>query len=458
MKLKEKLVILGLLALAGLFALAGPAVASPQLHQLGCKPSSQTTLSNHYNARLISGISQTTSSSAAVDWAAGMPSPGDQGQQGSCVAWSTGYNYKSYQEQQERNWGLATNSHLFSPAYIYNQIDGGVDGGASIADAMNLLVNQGDDTLDDFPYNDQNCTTQPTQAQRQRAAQYKELSWTPIFQGTANITAMKSALANGPIEAGTDVYWNAGWQTTGNISQSGVSGSSAGGHAIAIVGYDDSHQTNDGAGAFKFINSWGTSWGNYGGYGWISYKYAQNNFFEAEVMYDQAPNNNTFSVSGNISDQNQQPVSGVAMNFTIVSGSGTLPTAVTTNTSGNWTQSGFQAGTTYRVTPSKASYTFTPASQDFDGTQATVFNFTASAPAPVSATISVTAPAGGANWQTGSSHTISWSYTGNPGSAVKLDLLKGGSLSSTIIASTSAGSNGSGSYSWLAPASLAAGS
>jgi hypothetical protein len=145
------------------------------------------------------------------------------------------------------------------------------------------------------------------------------------------------------------------------------------------------------------------------------------------------------------------------MTFTTVSGSGALPVAVTTNSSSNWSQSGFASGTTYQVTPSKTSYTFAPASQNFDSTHSGAINFTSSA-TPVTSSITVTAPVGGVSWQTGHTQTISWAYTGNLGSAVKLDLLSGGSLSSTIASSTSIGSNGSGSYNWMIPSSLAAGS
>ncbi|MGD0622596.1 MAG: Ser-Thr-rich GPI-anchored membrane family protein [Thermacetogeniaceae bacterium] len=458
MKTKEKLVLLGLLVSFSLFTLVGTASANPLKHELGCRRSSETVLQSHYNASYINSILQNARTSSSIDWSANMPQPGDQGQQGSCVAWSTGYNYKSYQEQVQHDWGLSKTHHLFSPAYIYNQIDDGQDDGAAIADALNLLVNQGCDTLDGMPYSDQDYTTQPTQAQRQRASYFPSLSWTPIFQGTPSVTAMKSALANGPIVAGTDVYWSAGWETSGNIAQSDVSGTSAGGHAIAIVGYDDSHQTDDGAGAFKFINSWGASWGNYGGYGWISYSYAQNNFFESEAMYDK-PATDTYSLSGTVDNQNQQPLAGVAITFAKQGGTDSVPAAVTTGSSGQWSQSGFEEGTPYQLTPSSANYTFTPANQNFsyDSMQPEVINIQAGGGSQTT-TIGVTAPTSGTSWQAGSTQTISWAYTGNPGSTVKLYLLQGGSLNSTIASSVSIGSNGAGSYAWTIPASLAAGS
>ena len=66
--------------------------------------------------------------------------------------------------------------------------------------------------------------------------------------------------------------------------------------------------------------------------------------------------------------------------------------------------------------------------------------------APVS--ITVTSPNGGENWQVGSSHYITWSSSGNPGSYVKIDYSTNGGLSwSTITNSTS----NDGSYNWTVP-------
>ena len=63
-------------------------------------------------------------------------------------------------------------------------------------------------------------------------------------------------------------------------------------------------------------------------------------------------------------------------------------------------------------------------------------------------TITVTSPNGGESWDRGSSHMITWSYTGSPGSLVKIVLLKGTTTVGTIAESVSIGSGGKGSYAW----------
>ncbi|MGE5458151.1 MAG: alkaline phosphatase family protein, partial [Methanococcaceae archaeon] len=63
--------------------------------------------------------------------------------------------------------------------------------------------------------------------------------------------------------------------------------------------------------------------------------------------------------------------------------------------------------------------------------------------------IKVTSPNGSENWVRGGTRTIRWNYTGDPGAYVMIELLKGGVLNRTINSSTSIGSSGSGSYTWL---------
>ena len=77
---------------------------------------------------------------------------------------------------------------------------------------------------------------------------------------------------------------------------------------------------------------------------------------------------------------------------------------------------------------------------------------------PPPPTISITSPNGGETLTAGSMQTIRWSYTGNPGSYVRIELLKGGVVANTISYFTSMGSAGSGSYNWSISSTQVAGS
>jgi hypothetical protein len=72
--------------------------------------------------------------------------------------------------------------------------------------------------------------------------------------------------------------------------------------------------------------------------------------------------------------------------------------------------------------------------------------------------IVVVAPNGGENWPKGSTQVIRWTYSPAAGTQVKIELLKGGALLSTIVAKTSVGTGGAGSFNWLVPATLNKGS
>jgi hypothetical protein len=80
-------------------------------------------------------------------------------------------------------------------------------------------------------------------------------------------------------------------------------------------------------------------------------------------------------------------------------------------------------------------------------------NFTISAGAP----ITVLVPNGGQNWIQGSTNTITWRYTGSPGSNVKIELLRGTTVNRIISPGISIGSGGSGSFNWNIPSDQAAG-
>ncbi|MBN2738462.1 MAG: hypothetical protein JXR70_15890 [Spirochaetales bacterium] len=212
----------------------------------------------------------------SVDLSLKLPAPGNQGAQGSCVAWSTAYAYKSFHENLERQWGYSDEGHLFSPAYIYNQINGGQDAGSAIPDALELMINKGCAPLSAMPYDVNDYRKQPSQKAHQEAAKYKARSYSSV--NLNDDYAMKSILAGGNcIVVGLEVYENFD-SYRGGIYK-GPEGQIYGGHAILVVGYDDSKN------AYKLLNSWSTSWGDKG-YIWIDYKAFKQITFEAWVMMD----------------------------------------------------------------------------------------------------------------------------------------------------------------------------
>jgi PKD repeat protein len=71
--------------------------------------------------------------------------------------------------------------------------------------------------------------------------------------------------------------------------------------------------------------------------------------------------------------------------------------------------------------------------------------------------ISVVTPNGGEIWPQGSTQTIAWSYTGSPGSVVRIELLSNGKPVSTLSAASPIGKDGAGSRAWKIPLSRAPG-
>lgn len=203
---------------------------------------------------------------ATVDLSDDMPKPGNQGYQQSCVAWAVAYALKSQQERVERGWSLSGPSgmHLdrvFSPSFVYNQINGGTDQGSNFGDAFRVLITQGAAPLSAMPY-----TTSPfapvPQTAKAAASQFRIETFRRL--DASNVAELKTQLAAGfPLVIAGRMYQQFANLGSGQI-WSHASGPVVGRHAMALVGYDDTK------GAFKVMNSWGTGWGT-NGYGWISY-------------------------------------------------------------------------------------------------------------------------------------------------------------------------------------------
>lgn len=204
-----------------------------------------------------------------VDLSANMPPPGNQGNQNSCVGWATAYALKSYQEKIEERRNFAPNGRLdakavFSPAFIYNQINNGRDGGSTFSDALNLLSNQGAVSLAEMPYSDRDYLKAPPSKVMNSAKRYRIDYWRQV--NIRDLKEVKAQLNAGyPVLIGALIDEGFIKAKTGYVWKKQV-GQSLGGHAMVLVGYDDAKQ------AFKLINSWGTDWGEKG-YGWVDYKF-----------------------------------------------------------------------------------------------------------------------------------------------------------------------------------------
>ena len=229
-------------------------------------------------------VAEPVSIPSSADLSADFPPPKSQGTQPSCVGWAVAYALKSYQEHIERRWGFTSDRHLMSPAYVYNQIKLPW-GGAQIVDGLNLLVDKGVSSLDTMPYMQNNDTDEPSPAAEIEAPYYRIATWGKVKRdshSTFVLEIKRHLIARRPVVIGIHVNDDFVLKKGNRIydDPSGqFLGLSRNRHAVVIVGYDDAMS------AFKFINSWGTNYGE-NGYGWIDYTASKHLIKEAYVTDD----------------------------------------------------------------------------------------------------------------------------------------------------------------------------
>jgi len=207
---------------------------------------------------LHGGLHATDALPASVDLREFAPKPGDQGQIGSCVAWTIAYSVMGYYANRTGGVGAP-----YAPLFLYMR---NVEPGRAPSAGLypdSVLANAaaaGVDTQDDYWQGTTNYQTPPTPAQIANAKNYRVAGWARLFnganQGTGAQTAIKQALAAGsPVALGIPVYRD--FMYLGQHSLYGtLSGTSLGGHMLTAYGYD--------AQGVWIRNSWGTSWGNAG--------------------------------------------------------------------------------------------------------------------------------------------------------------------------------------------------
>ncbi len=201
------------------------------------------------------------------------PDRSNQGQQGSCVAWSCAYASQTILTAAAT--GADPNQIKFSPSYLYNQIK--LDGcqGSYLQRAMEAMSRNGGVPLSQYPYNDQDCDREPSSSDVQKGRQNVIHGFTRITNGDnvneISVRGIKEHLSkNAPVAIGMmvgqsfmqDMIGKELWQPQGmDQSQMGM-----GGHAMSVIGYDDRKF----GGAFQIMNSWGPEWGK-DGVGWVRY-------------------------------------------------------------------------------------------------------------------------------------------------------------------------------------------
>ena len=197
-----------------------------------------------------------------------LPEVGNQGKQGSCVAWAAGYYLKSFQENYEDvENGILGMDNEMSPAYIYNQIKvSDCSGGSVVQDALDTISSQGIVDWTVMPYNENECSTQPDDLAKTLAALNKIDNYLYLDEDLVLEQTKAHLLNDQPVVIAITIdrsYFGARDQDGIYVYRKFNSGD--GGHAMLVVGYSDEMQ------AFKVVNSWGKDWGN-DGFVWIDYK------------------------------------------------------------------------------------------------------------------------------------------------------------------------------------------
>lgn len=186
-----------------------------------------------------------------------------------CAAWAFGYAGRTYMEAIDQGWRPDKPERIFSPTFIYNQVNGGVDQGSRVDEVLNLLRDKGAATLATVPYQANDYLY------RIPAASFEEAEQFPIanYRVVSNGAQVRQALADGEIVitcVRTNPVFSSGRYDvyTPELHAEGQAqrrpGQPHGFHAMTIMGYDDVK------GAFRFMNSWGRDWGD-GGFVWVDY-------------------------------------------------------------------------------------------------------------------------------------------------------------------------------------------
>jgi len=219
--------------------------------------------------RSLYGASLPTSASLK-DYA---PTPLSQGSYGTCVGWSSAFCAFTILVAKSNNWTDKTviDANTFSPGFVYSQIksssDVGCKYGTYIPDALDLMKTKGVPKYSDM---DVSCPSSIALDVFSKASKYKIQDYAKLFD-TYNMESVKNEAVKKSLSEGKPVVIGMKCPTSFNKAKgywipTEDPNENHGGHAMCVIGYDDSKY----GGAFEIQNSWGSWWGN-DGYIWIKY-------------------------------------------------------------------------------------------------------------------------------------------------------------------------------------------
>ncbi len=219
-----------------------------------------------------------------------VPPVGSQRNTGSCTAWAT--TYYNLSTIYNRTFGITSYrdkaAHSFDPWFTYSFVNrfanesNDCDDGLYVSDAFKFLTNIGGKKLFLPPY-DMSCNYNISESnfnvverflspykiskiEKEEAYNFDPYNY-PLSQDIVNKVKTEIGKYAYPVVAGFTDYDRA---SLNNVGSNGIwyptYNKRPGGHAMTIVGYDDTFN----GGSFRIVNSWGRDWGD-DGYAWIRY-------------------------------------------------------------------------------------------------------------------------------------------------------------------------------------------
>jgi len=198
------------------------------------------------------------------------PTPQSQGSYSTCAGWASAFYARTILAAIKYNWTKEEiDKNTFSPSFVYNLIrtNNRCSNGVSLFDALEVLKNSGSSKMKDFGYD---CDRKVSHSDIDNASEFKIQDYRVVAERGDKSKFMKvkkSLSEHKPVLIAMNCpssFNNAKDLWTPEPEDFTASN---GGHALTVIGYDDSTY----GGAFQIINSWGTNWGN-GGFTWVRYK------------------------------------------------------------------------------------------------------------------------------------------------------------------------------------------